>query len=130
MKATLEELITVEEIGEKIAQSIVKYFSNPQHLEILARLRQAGLQLEQETAANLSEKLKGKVFVVSGVFGKFSRDQIKQMIELHGGKNAGSVSGNTNFLLAGDKMGPEKRKKAEQLGIPIISEEEFIMMIE
>lgn len=129
MEASLEELTTVDEIGDKIAGSIRSYFSNPRHIDLIERLRQAGLQLKQEETANLSDKLQGKVFVVSGVFSQFSRDQIKQLIELHGGKNAGSVSGNTSYLLAGDKMGPEKRKKAEQLGVQIISEDDFVEMI-
>jgi DNA ligase (NAD+) len=127
--SSFEELISVEEIGEKIAGSILLYFSNPKHLELIEALRNAGLRFEMEETAILSEVLSGKVFVVSGVFSQFSRDQIKQMIELHGGKNSGSVSKNTDFLLAGEKMGPEKQKKAEQLGVKIISEEEFIQMI-
>ncbi|MBK7171900.1 MAG: NAD-dependent DNA ligase LigA [Bacteroidales bacterium] len=128
-QASFDELITVEEIGEKIAGSLVSYFSNPKHLDLIEALRKAGLKFEMEETAILSEVLSGKVFVVSGVFSQFSRDQIKQMIELHGGKNTGSVSKNTDFLLAGDKMGPEKQKKAEQLGVKIISEEEFIQML-
>ncbi len=127
--AGLEELITVEEIGDKIAGSIVAYFSEPKHLEMIARLKEAGVMMEQPETANLSDKLSGRVFVVSGVFSRFSRDQIKLLIEVHGGKNAGSVSKNTDYLLAGEKMGPEKRKKAEQLSVAIITEEEFIGMI-
>ncbi|MBK7211977.1 MAG: NAD-dependent DNA ligase LigA [Bacteroidales bacterium] len=130
MAATLDDLLGVEEIGDRIAGSLLEYFLVPAHLQIISQLRDAGLSMEQPEAAILSEKLSGRVFVVSGVFSQFSRDQIKQMIELHGGKNASSVSGNTDFLLAGDKMGPEKRKKAEQLGVKIITEEEFILMLE
>jgi len=128
-EAPFEDLLTVEEIGEKIAGSLIAHFSNPKHQEILLRLRNAGLRMELARTANLSDKLSGKLFVVSGVFSGYSRDQIKQLIELHGGKNAGSVSKNTDYLLAGDKMGPEKRKKAEQLNVPILSEEDFNQMI-
>jgi len=130
MAAPHDELISIEEIGDKIAGSIIDYFSQRKHLELLNRLKEAGLKLEQPETAILSDKLSGRVFVVSGVFSRYSRDQIKQLIEEHGGKNAGSVSKNTDFLLAGDKMGPEKRKKAEQLGVAIISEDEFVVMIE
>ncbi|NVO18365.1 MAG: NAD-dependent DNA ligase LigA [Bacteroidetes bacterium] len=127
--ASFEELLQVEEIGEKIAASLVDYFGNPKHIEIIQRLKDVGIQFEQEEAAILSDKLSGKVFVVSGVFSRFSRDQVKKMIEEHGGKNSSSVSKNTDFVLAGDKMGPEKLKKAEQLGIQILSEDEFVQML-
>ena len=127
--ASYEELISVEEIGEKIAASILDYFSKPKHLEVVKRLQAAGIQFEQAETAILSDKLSGKVFVVSGVFSRYSRDQVKKIIEENGGRNAGSVSSNTDFLLAGEKMGPEKQKKAEKLGIAVISEDEFILML-
>jgi len=131
MTAGTEELLTAEEIGTKIAASIQDYFSNPKHLEIIARLKSAGIRFElsRSANANLSDKLAGKVFVVSGVFSR-SRDEIKSLIEAHGGKNAGSVSKNTTFVLAGENMGPEKQKKAAQLNIPIISEDELMRMIQ
>ncbi len=128
--AGTDELLMAEEIGSKIAASIIDYFANPKHREIIGRLRIAGLEFENrnEGSANLSDKLSGKVFVVSGVFSR-SRDDIKSLIEAHGGKNAGSVSKNTSYVLAGENMGPEKRKKAEQLHVPIISEDDFNAMI-
>jgi DNA ligase (NAD+) len=128
--ASFEELLMVEEIGEKIAGSLRDYFSGKRHIDLIRRLQVAGIQMEQPVSVSLSHKLSGKVFVVSGVFRQFSREQLKQTIEQHGGKNSGSVSGNTDFLLAGEKMGPEKRKKAEQLGVAILSEDEFIAMLE
>jgi DNA ligase (NAD+) len=130
MQAQQDELLTVEEIGEKIAGSVLAYFSNPGHKELIARLQAAGIQMEMEETAKLSDVLSGKVFVVSGVFSRFSREQLKQTIELHGGKISSSVSKNTDFLLAGEKMGPEKLKKAEQLGIKLISEDEFLSIID
>lgn len=130
MLAQTDELLAVEEIGEKIAGSVLAYFSNPRHQELIARLKSAGIQMEMEETAKLSDVLSGKVFVVSGVFSRFSREQLKQTIELHGGKISSSVSGNTDFLLAGEKMGPEKQKKAEQLGVKILSEDEFLSMID
>lgn len=127
-----EELVAIDEVGETIAESIIKHFANPQNYEILHRLQKAGLQfsLSEEAMANTGDKLKGFTFVISGVFTKFSRDQLKEMIEQNGGKNSGSISGKTNFLLAGDNMGPEKLKKAEKLGVKIISEEDFEKMLE
>ncbi|MCX6249921.1 MAG: NAD-dependent DNA ligase LigA [Bacteroidetes bacterium] len=132
MKATDEELIEAEEIGETIAQSIIDYFSVQRNLETIERLKQHGLQFELKAGETVrkSDKLSGKSFVVSGVFQKFSRDDIKTMIEVHGGKNVGSISSKTSFLLAGDNMGPEKRKKAQTLNIPVISEDDFLKMIE
>jgi DNA ligase (NAD+) len=129
--AKMDELLQAEEIGEKIAASIIGYFENLKHREIISRLKAAGLKfgIEREGSAKLSDKLSGKVFVVSGVFSR-SREEIKAMIEAHGGWNAGSVSKSTSFVLAGDNMGPEKRKKAAQLNIPVITEDEFYRMIE
>lgn len=128
--APIEELTTVEDVGERVAQSITAYFNDTDNLEILMRLREAGLQFElsQSQSQPASDALAGKSIVVSGVF-TVPRDTIKELVECHGGKNVSSISKNTSFVLAGEKMGPEKRKKAEALGIPIISEEEFMKMI-
>lgn len=131
MMATYDDLITVDEIGDKIAESLLAHFKEPKNIEIIERLKAKALQFEmpENTGANLSNKLQGASFVVSGVFEKYSRDEIKKLIELNGGKNVGSISSKTNYVLAGDKMGPEKRKKAEELNIPIITEADFIGMI-
>lgn len=130
MAATQEKLIEVDEIGERIASSVIQYFSEEQNLEQMARLKDYGLQLELEDGGvPESNVLEGKAFVVSGVFTKFSRDEIKEAIEQNGGRNVGSISKKTDYVLAGDKMGPSKLKKAEDLGIPIISEQDFISMI-
>ena len=132
-RASYEELIEVEEIGDKIAESVIKFFADPKNLEIIRRLREHGLQMEssgQEGVAPKSDALAGKSFVVSGVFNRFSRDELKAVIEKHGGKNAGSLSSKTDYLLAGDNMGPSKKQKAQSLGIPIISEEDFLKMID
>ena len=128
--APKEELMTVEDVGERVADSIIDYFNNTENLEILMRLRNAGLQFEINRDQNqpVSQKLAGKSIVVSGVF-TVPRDTIKELVEQNGGKNVSSISKNTSFVLAGEKMGPEKRKKAENLGIPIISEQEFMTMI-
>ncbi len=130
--SSYEDLIAVPEIGERIAGSVIAYFNDPENLEIVRRLKDAGLQMETqksvtENAAGLP--LSGKSFVVSGVFEKFSRNQVKELIEQNGGKNVSSLSSKTDYLLAGDKMGPEKKKKAEELNIPVISEEDFEKMI-
>jgi len=129
--AGLEELTSVPEIGERIANSIIQYFSDTKNLEIINNLQKAGLQFEINEAElkNRSNKLSGKIFVISGTFQEHSRDELKSMIEQHGGKYTGSISGNTDFLLAGENMGPAKRSKAEKLNITIISEKEFLEMI-
>ncbi len=131
MNASYDDLITVDEIGDKIAESIIAFFKENKNIEIINKLKSKGLQFElkEDITTNISEKLQGKTFVVSGVFDKFSRDEIKAEIELHGGKNVSSISAKTNYVLAGDKMGPEKLKKANDLGISIISENDFIEMI-
>lgn len=123
-------LLDVEEIGEKIAQSIISWFSVPENLRIVQRLRDKGLKLnlDEPLVTRVSNKLEGLTFVVSGLFSEFSREELKKTIEAHGGKNAGSISAKTSYLLAGDKMGPEKRRKAEKSGVPIITEQEFIAM--
>jgi DNA ligase (NAD+) len=129
--ATFEELIEAEEIGDRIAQSIIDWFARAEHQAMIARLKAAGLQMEvdAESNTNVSELLTGKTFVVSGVFADFSRDGIKESIETNGGKISGSISKKTDFVLAGDKMGPEKKKKAEDLGVKIITEAEYKTMI-
>ena len=128
--ATLEELVTVDEIGERIAQSVKTYFEKPEHQELIARLKQAGLTFEmEETNLPLSEALNGLSIVISGTFLHHSRDEYKLLIEQHGGKNVGSVSTKTDYILAGDNMGPAKLEKAQKLGVKIINEEEFFRLI-
>ncbi len=127
--ATYDQLIATEEIGEKIAIAVQQFFQDERSHEIIARLKQAGLQFEIEEVALDSTSLEGKTFVVSGVFSKFSRDEIKDLIEKNGGKNVGSISAKTSYVLAGENMGPAKLEKASSLGIPIISEDDFIGMI-
>ncbi len=130
INATIEELTEIEEVGEKIAISIREFFDNEKNILIIERLKSAGLQFEQEKKiVSENHVLAGMNIVVSGVFSTMSRDEIKQIIENHGGKNVSSISSKTTFVVAGDKMGPEKRKKAESLGIEIKSEEDFLKMI-
>lgn len=128
MAASVDQLTEVEDIGAVTAEIIYRYFQEPRHRQLVQRLRDAGLCFETQRVQS-STQLQGKTFVVSGVFARFSRDGIKESIEQHGGKVSGSVSGNTDYLLAGDKMGPEKRKKAERMGVAIISEDEYLSMI-
>ncbi|MBQ6724699.1 MAG: NAD-dependent DNA ligase LigA [Paludibacteraceae bacterium] len=128
--ATAEQLCAIEDVGPQIAENIVRYFEDIRNLEILDRLRKAGLQMEgEEEIAQASDKLAGLSIVISGTFAQHSRDEYKAMIEANGGKNVGSVSKKTSFILAGENMGPEKRKKAEDLGIPIKTEKEFLELI-
>ena len=129
--ATVEQLCAIEDVGPQIAENIVKYFEDLRNLKILERLRQAGLQMEGESPqpSAISHQLDGQTIVISGAFAQHSRDEYKAMIEANGGKNSGSVSKKTSFILAGDNMGPEKRKKAEELGIPLKTEEEFLELI-
>ncbi|WP_127137895.1 NAD-dependent DNA ligase LigA [Flagellimonas oceanensis] len=131
MAASQEQLVAVDEIGERIAQSVIKFFSEPVNQDIIDRLKSHGLQfsLSEEQLENQTELLKGQTFVVSGVF-EISRNDLKKLIEDNGGKVASSVSSKTSFLVAGDKMGPSKRTKAENLGVPIISEQEFLQKLE
>jgi DNA ligase (NAD+) len=131
MKASVEELSAINTVGEVIAMSVKAFFENPVNLNIVERLKAAGLQFAkaEEPASDKPQVLAGKTFVVSGVFAHYSRDGIKAAIEVHGGKNSSSISGKTDYVLAGDNMGPEKRKKAEALGVPIISETDFELMI-
>ena len=129
MTASREELVEAEEIGDKIADSILDYFADEKNRSIIERLRTAGLQFEAEERVVASEQLSGLAFVISGSFADHSRDELKALIEAHGGKNLAAVSANTSYLLAGDKIGPAKLQKANKLGIKIISEQEFIEMI-
>ncbi len=128
---TKEQLLETDEVGGVIAESIADFFADEQNKNIIARLKKAGLKFElsEEQQQAGSDKLNGLTFVISGVFNKHSRDQLKEMIEFNGGKNSGSISGKTSFLLAGDNMGPEKLKKAEKLGVKIISEDDFEAML-
>ncbi|MGB3152520.1 MAG: NAD-dependent DNA ligase LigA [Maribacter sp.] len=129
--ATKEELVAVDEIGERIAESVVDFFSNEKNQQAIVRLKGKGVQfsLSAEKLENQTEILKGKTIVVSGVFETVSRDELKKMIEDNGGKVGSSISSKTSYLVAGDKMGPSKRTKAENLGVPTITEQEFLNMI-
>ena len=130
-QASLEELVAVDEIGERIAQSVINYFADERNQTLVNRLKEFGLQMAvaEEKLANRTEKLKGLTIVISGTFSKHSRDEYKAMIEQHGGKNSGSVSGKTHYILAGENMGPAKLEKASKLGVKIIHEDEFLKMI-
>ena len=129
MAASREQLIEAEEVGDKIADSIIDYFADEQNRRIIERLRVAGLQFEAQRQTPASEALRGLSIVISGSFRDHSRDELKAMIEAHGGKNLAAVSANTSYLLAGDKIGPAKLQKAQKLGIRIISEDDFYSMI-
>jgi DNA ligase (NAD+) len=130
--ANVEQLTAIDDVGEQIAKNIIAYFNDLSNLEIINRLREAGVQMEsqEEEQAPQSDILLGKSIVVSGVFSHHSRDEYKAMIEAHGGKNVGSVSKKTSFILSGENMGPEKRKKAESLGVEILTEEQFLTMLQ
>ena len=130
--ATLDDLIHVDEIGERIAQSVVRWFADEDNRQLIERLKAAGLQFElsEEVLSERTDRLAGKSIVISGVFTHHSRDEYKALIEQHGGKNVGSISGKTSFILAGENMGPSKLEKATKLGVDIVSEEEFLKMIE
>lgn len=129
--ASMQQLMEVEGVGEVIAKSVIAYFHNPVNQDIVERLRSYGLQMQlsEEQITGVSDKLAGKSIVISGVFVKHSRDEYKALIEQHGGKNVGSISGKTSFILAGDNMGPSKLQKAEKLGIPLVNEDDFLDMI-
>jgi DNA ligase (NAD+) len=131
MSATQEQLVAVDEIGERIAESVVSFFSEPANMELISRLKSYGLQfsLSEAQLENQTELLKGQTFVVSGVFETISRNDLKKLIEDNGGKVASSISSKTTFLVAGDNMGPSKKTKAETLGVPIISEQEFLQKL-
>lgn len=132
IKATIEELTSVEEIGNRIAQSLIDYFSKPEFMQFVMRLKEHGLQFElsEDVLAAKTEKLKGLTIVISGTFKLHSRDEYKAMILQNGGKNSGSVSKNTDYILAGDNMGPAKLEKAQKQGVKIINEEDFLKLIE
>ena len=132
MTASVEELMSIDEIGESIAQSLVAYFAQDENKQLIADLQEIGLQMEvdEQTQQAGSEVLKGKTIVISGTFTAFSRDELKNIIELHGGKNTGSISKNTSFIVAGENMGPAKKEKADALGVPMLSEQEFIELIQ
>lgn len=131
-EASMEKLTETNEIGSRIAESVVKYFADSRNIEIIERLKAHGLQMEitAEVLAGRSDKLKGQTIVISGTFSKHSRDEYKDIIEQYGGKNTGSVSKKTSFILAGENMGPAKLEKAAKLGVRIVSEEEFLKMLE
>jgi len=129
--ATLEQLTAVDEIGERIAQSVLRYFSDEKNMEFIQKLKAAGLQfkIDEKILAEKTTKLADLTFVISGTFSKYSRDEYKALIEKNGGKNVGSVSAKTNYILAGENMGPAKLEKAQKLGVKIIGEEEFLELI-
>lgn len=130
MAAGLDDFLSVEGVGEVIANSIISFFKQPRNLSLLNRLRSAGVCFEiKESAQPMSQKLKDKIIVISGVFEKHSRDEYKEIIENNGGKNAGSISSKTSFVLAGSNMGPAKLEKAQKLDVPIITEDTFLEMI-
>ncbi len=131
-RATLDELLQVNTIGQAIAESVIRWFADMDNIFLIERLRAHGLQLQlsEQTLAEQSDRLTGKTIVISGVFAHHSRDEYKALIEQHGGKNTGSISAKTSFILAGDNMGPAKLEKAQKLGVPIVSEDEFLQMIE
>ncbi len=127
--ATLEQLMQTPEIGESIAISLQQYFSDPTNIVLIDRLKVAGLQFQVSEKSEITDKLKGKIVVVSGVFHSFSRDEIKSMIESNGGKNASSISGKTDYVVAGENMGPAKLEKANELGVKILTEDEFVKLL-
>ena len=131
MEASMESLMQINGIGEVIASSVVQYFANPVNRAFVERLRSYGLQMEigEQQKQAQSDKLLGQSIVISGVFQHYSRDEYKALIEQHGGKNVGSISAKTSFILAGDNMGPAKLEKAQKLGIRIMSEDEFLNII-
>jgi DNA ligase (NAD+) len=129
MVATPEELVEAEEVGDKIATAIVDHFADTENRAIVESLREAGLRLEVEEKSRSSSILEGKSIVISGKFEGYSRDDMKALVEAHGGKNLAAVSANVDFIVAGDNMGPAKRQKAEKLGVKILSESEFMALI-
>jgi DNA ligase (NAD+) len=130
-QSTLMELVLVDEIGEKIAKSVLEFFENEENRKIIDRLKNHGIQFEilENINPNATDKFAGKIFVVSGVFEQFSRDELKKAIEDNGGKVGSSISAKTSYVIAGDNMGPAKFEKAGKLNIPIISESDFIKLI-
>ena len=132
MSATLEQLVAVDEIGERIAASVISYFAKEGNRELVERLKVAGLkfELDEDVQVARTDILDGKSIVISGVFTHHSRDEYKAMIEANGGKNVGSVSKSTSFILAGENMGPSKLEKANKLGVRLVSEDEFLAMLQ
>ena len=130
--ASLEQLLDVEGVGQVIAESIIRFFHDERNRSLVERLRLAGVTMEIDDTAQegATDRLNGLSIVISGVFSRHSRDEYKALIEKHGGKNVGSISKNTSFILAGDNMGPAKLEKANKLGIKIINEDEFLQMID
>ena len=130
--AKKEELVEIDEIGERIAVSVVEWFLKDEHIQLVQKLKENGLQFQisEDKLTGRTEKLSGLSIIISGTFEKYSRDELKEMIERNGGKNVGSISKKTNYLIAGENMGPSKLEKANQLGVPIISEDEFLKMLE
>ena len=131
-RADMQALTAIDDVGERIAQSITAYFANPQNRALVERLEQAGLQFSRtaEDMAGQTDRLAGQAIVISGVFARHSRDEYKALIEKHGGKNTGSISAKTSFILAGDNMGPAKLEKARKLGVRIVTEDDFLQMID
>ena len=127
--ATLEDLLQVEGVGQTIAENVQQWFIIPANVQILERLTAAGLQMTADVSRLVSNRLAGKSIVISGTFTRHNREEYKAIIEENGGKNVGSISKKTDFILAGDNMGPSKRTKAETLGIPLIQEEDFLKML-
>jgi DNA ligase (NAD+) len=129
--AKKEELVEIDEIGERIAVSVVEWFLKDEHVQLVQKLKENGLQFQisEDKLTGRTEKLSGLSIIISGTFEKYSRDELKEMIERNGGKNVGSISKKTNYLLAGENMGPSKLEKANQLGVPIISENDFLKML-
>ena len=128
--ADQEQLTSVREIGPKIAASIIAYFSDNENLEIINRLRSVGIKFGDDNDSSLTNNtLDGKTIVISGIFQKHSRDEYKELIEKNGGRNSMSVSGNTSFILAGENMGNSKKEKASELGVPLLSEIDFLKII-
>lgn len=129
MAASRDELLQVEEVGDRIADSIMEYFSSEKSLSIINRIKEAGVKMEAEQSEKLTSTLDGLSFVISGKFTTYSRDEIKALIESHSGRNLSAVSSSVDYLIAGDKIGPAKLQKATKLGVKIISESEFIEML-
>jgi DNA ligase (NAD+) len=128
-KATFDQLISIDEIGEKIAISVQQFFLDERNIQIIEKLKNVGLQFEIKEKEGLTNLFEGKIFVVSGVFSTFSRDELKEVIEMNGGKNASSISSKTTYVIAGENMGPSKLKKATDLGVEILSEDQFIQLL-
>ncbi len=130
LHASLEDITSVREIGPKIAASIISYFADNDNIEIIERLRMAGVRLSDTSKIQTTgSALSGKTIVISGTFSKHSRDEYKEIIENNGGKNSSSISGSTTFILAGENIGPAKKEKAIELGIPLVGEDEFLKII-